>query len=199
MMRALAIAALTLLAALPASGAEKLDAARLNARFSRIASFTAEVEQTKEARFLARPLKSQVQLSFDSDRITWKTIKPIASTLLIDRDGMHVESASGAGAGQMNAANQDPRAAAFVRFIRNVFALDFAQLERDFVISFEGSTMKAVPRDESSLKSMMQTIEMTFSPELKLETVLVRTPDETTRLVFKTFEIKEKPAAPAHK
>ena len=177
------LALLTGLFASSASAAEAtwLTAERLQERFAKIASFRAEAEQTKQARFLARPLKSEVHMAFDSERIT--------STLVIDRDGLHVE-----GSQAMAGAKQDPRAIAFVRFIRSVFALDFAQLEQDFVLDFEGGTMKAVPKDGSQLKGMIHAIEMTFTRELALKAVEVKTPDETSRLVFKTFEATEKPA-----
>ncbi|HCF58402.1 MAG TPA: hypothetical protein DFS52_10465 [Myxococcales bacterium] len=190
------LALLTGLLASSASAAEAtwLTAEKLQERFAKIASFNAEAEQTKQARFLARPLKSEVHMAFDSERITWKTVKPIASTLKIDRDGLHV-----VGSQAMAGAKQDPRAIAFVRFIRSVFALDFAQLEQDFVIGFEGGTMKAVPKDGSQLKGMIHAIEMTFTRELALEAVEVKTPDETSRLVFKSFEVAEKPAGVAPK
>ena len=197
MKRALGIQVLVLLTGLlaaNASGAEEawLNAEKLQARFSKIASFTAEVEQTKKARFLARPLVSRIEIAFDSEKITWKTVKPIASSLVIDREGLHVE-----GSKAMAGAAQDPRAVAFVRFIRSVFALDFAELEKDFVISFEGGTMKAVPKEGSQLGGLIHSIAMGFSRELQLETVEVKTPDETSRLVFERFEAVEKTAGGA--
>ena len=195
---ALVLSALGLAPATARAAESWLTARALQERFSKIATFSAEVEQTKQARFLARPLKSQVRIEFDRERINWKTLSPIASTIVVDRQGMHVQSAAApGGANPMAAAGQDPRAVAFVRFIRAVFALDFAELEKDFALSFEGSTMKATPKDGSSLGGMIQSIEMGFSRELKLETVDVRTPDETTHLVFKTFETTEAAAAAA--
>ena len=63
-------------------------------------TWSADVEQTKQARFLARPLKSQVRVEFDSERIHWKTLTPVASTLLVDREGLHVQGSGAQGAGE---------------------------------------------------------------------------------------------------
>jgi hypothetical protein len=167
--------------------APPLTAERLRAHFAAAPAFTAEVEQQKHARFLARPLTSQVKLTYEPGRIVWQTVAPVASRVVIDRDGLHVEAAGGAAAtgGAAEAAMRDPRALALVGFIRNLFALDFAELQKQFSLRFTAQTLLATPRPESNLNGLIDSIELRFDAGLELESVEVRTPDETTRLAFK--------------
>ena len=161
---------------------------QLRAHYAKIAAFTALVEQEKTASFLARPLKSEVELSMKGGRIDWKTTRPVASSIAIDANGIHMESGAAPGVGKaMEQASRDPRALAFIRFLRALFALDFTAIEEDFALSFEGRTMRALPRENGRLGAMIQGIAISFAADLAIERVEVRTPDETTRLRFKTF------------
>lgn len=165
-----------------------LTAERLRAHYAQIAAFTASVEQEKTARFLARPLKSEVELSMKDGRIDWKTTRPVASAIAIDANGIHMESAAAPGAGAaMARVSRDPRALAFIGFLRALFALDFAAIEKDFALTFEGRAMRARPREGSGLGAMIQGIDIAFAQDLAIEQVVVETPDEKTTLRFKTF------------
>lgn len=179
-------------AAAPAASVQ-IDAEKVRARYSRIVAFTADVEQEKKAPFLARPLKSQVSLSMKDGRIEWRTLKPVKSFLAIDSDGIHMEAGASSGAGEaMKNASKDPRAAAFIGFLRSLFALDFPGIEKDFALSFEVGAMKARPKPTSSLGAMIHGIDIHFAADLSIQKVVVETKDETTTLVFKSFVPVEK-------
>ncbi len=188
-LRLLALVALMCLPA--ASRAETaVSAESLKAHFTKLGPFTAEAEQVKTARFLARPLKSKIKMRYSLERIEWETVSPIRSSVVIDKDGLHVQGNAGAA----QATKQDPRAMALLRFIRNIFALDFAALEQDFTLTFEGKVMKAAPKDGSTLKGMLGAIEMRFADSLDLESLQITTPDETTKLTFGKLVSEAKPA-----
>ena len=171
-----------------AQPAGSLSAEVLKAHYAKITAFTAEADQEKKAAFLARPLKSEVVMSMKDGRIEWKTVKPVVSTIAIDADGIHLESGAASGAGEaLQNAGKDPRAAAFIGFLRSLFALDFPAIEKDFALTFSGNQMRARPRETSSLGAMIRGIDIEFAPDLSLRRVVVETKDETTTLVFKTF------------
>lgn len=160
----------------------------LKAHYAKITAFTAEASQEKKAPFLARPLKSEVVMSMKAGRIEWKTVKPVASAIAIDADGIHLESGGSSGAGEaLKNAGKDPRAAAFIGFLRALFALDFPAIEKDFVLTFSADEMSAAPRETSSLGAMIRGIRIQFGPDLALQRVVVETKDETTTLVFRNF------------
>ena len=182
-----AIAAMLVMAS-PAHAQTPISAESLKAHFAKMGPFTAEAEQTKTARFLARPLVSKVHLRYTAERIEWETLTPIHSSVVIDKDGLHVQGGAGPGT-----AKQDPRAMALIRFIRNLFALDFAALEQDFTLSFEGRSMKAAPKESSSLKGMLGAIEMRFTDSLDLESLQIVTPDETSKLLFQKLTPEARP------
>lgn len=172
----------------PVSNPNAITAEALRAHYAGITAFTAEVEQEKTARFLARPLKSEVLLSMKAGRIDWRTLRPVASAIAIDADGVHMEGGAAPGASEaMAMAGRDPRAVAFIGFLRALFALDFPAIEKDFALTFEGRRMEALPRPSSSLGAMIRAIEITFAESLAIERVVVETPDETTTLRFRTF------------
>ncbi|MBQ4335102.1 MAG: outer membrane lipoprotein carrier protein LolA [Myxococcaceae bacterium] len=165
-----------------------ISAEALRARYASLTAFRATVEQEKTARFLARPLKSEVEIEMKDGRIDWRTTRPVKSSIAIDQNGIHMESGAAPGMGEaMAQASRDPRAVAFIGFLRALFALDFAAIERDFELTFEGRAMRATPRADSSLGEMIQSIAIDFAADLAIERVEVRTRDETTTLRFKTF------------
>lgn len=165
-----------------------ISAEALRARYASLTAFRATVEQEKTARFLARPLKSEVEIEMKDGRIDWRSTRPVKSAIAIDQNGIHMESGAAPGMGEaMAAASRDPRAVAFIGFLRALFALDFAAIERDFELSFEGRAMRATPRADSRLGEMIQSIAIDFAADLAIERVEVRTRDETTTLRFKTF------------
>ena len=171
-----------------AAPAGALSAEVLKAHYAKITAFTAEADQEKKAAFLARPLKSEVVMSMKDGRIEWKTLKPVVSSIAIDADGIHLESGGASGAGEaLKNAGKDPRAAAFIGFLRSLFALDFPAIEKDFALTFSGNAMQARPRETSSLGAMIRGIDLEFAPDLALRKVVVETKDETTTLIFKTF------------
>ncbi|MDR0965967.1 MAG: hypothetical protein LBM75_05635 [Myxococcales bacterium] len=165
-----------------------LTADALRAHYAKITAFTASVDQEKTARFLARPLKSEIALSMKDGRIDWRTLKPVASAIAIDANGIHLEGNGSSGAAEaLAAASKDPRATAFIGFLRALFALDFDAIEKDFALTFEGRTMRALPKEGSNLSSLIHAIAIDFRADLAIERVVVKTPDETTTLHFKSF------------
>ena len=76
-----------------------ISAEALRARYASLTAFRATVEQEKTARFLARPLKSEVEIEMKDGRIDWRSTRPVKSAIAIDQNGIHMES--GAAPGQL--------------------------------------------------------------------------------------------------
>ena len=56
-----------------------ISAEALRARYASLTAFRATVEQEKTARFLARPLKSEVEIEMKDGRIDWRSTRPVKS------------------------------------------------------------------------------------------------------------------------
>ncbi len=182
MIAAAAMAAMLLAA--PAAPAT-LTPEALQARHAGARSLTAEVVQTKEGRYWARPLTSHVRLRWTPARVEWETLDPVPSTVVIEGD--RVQVLSGGAARDLGAQARDPRFAALVRFLRALAAFDLPALEGDFVLAWGPREVVATPRAGSSL-SMVKKVRLVFGDDLEVRRIELESPSETTRLEFQRVE-----------
>jgi hypothetical protein len=152
-----------MLLAAPALTPEALQARHAGAR-----SLTADVVQTKEGRYWARPLTSHVRLRWTPGRVEWETLDPVPSTVVIEGD--RVQVVSGGGSRDLGAQARDPRFAALVRFLRALAAFDLTALEGDFVLAWGPREVVATPRPGSSL-SMVRKVRLVFGDDLEVRRI----------------------------
>ncbi len=165
----------------------------LKARYAGIRSLSADVVQTKEGRFWARPLESRIRLRYTPERITWETVSPVRASVTIEGNHLRVTDAAGR-TRDMQALTADPRVAALLGFLRSLIAVDLGALERDFELQYGPGELVATPRAGSSLK-LFRTIRLRFDAGNDLTAMELETPDERTRLVFQRIERDPPPPA----
>jgi len=180
------VIALLVAAALAAPPAAPLSPELLRARYAGIRSLSAEVLQTKEGRYWARPLESRIRLRYTPERITWETLSPVRSTVVIEGEKLTVLSGAGAPR-DLGAAASDPRVAGLLRFLRALLALDLAAIERDFELSYGPGELLARPRAGSDL-AFLAVLRLRFDPRAELTGLEIETATERTRLAFETVE-----------
>lgn len=166
----------------------------LRARYAGIRSLSADVTQTKEGRYWARPLTSRIRLRYTPERITWETLSPVPSTVVIEGEKLTVRSGAGAPR-DLGAAASDPRVAALLRFLRALLALDLGVIERDFALEYGAGELLARPRAGSDL-SFLTALRLRFDPRAELAGLDIETASERTRLAFDRVE-RDPPAGPA--
>jgi hypothetical protein len=170
-----------LLAALLLAAPGDLTPDALRARHAGATSLTAEIVQTKEGRYWARPLVSHVRLRWTPSRVDWETLDPVPSTVVIEGD--RVQVASGGTARDLGAQARDPRFAALVRFLRALAGFDLPALESDFSLAWGAREVVATPRPGSSLASIRR-VRLSFDDDGEIRRIELESPSETTRLEF---------------
>lgn len=163
---------------------------RITAAYASVAKMTAEVEQIKEGRYLARPLKSQSRLVYTPASIEWITLSPVASKVIIDGQGLKVVMPDGAAAPQPGAAN-NPKIGALIGFLRAMIALDFAKLEKDFALVFTNNKVIATVLPSSPL-SFMKKLTVEFDNALKVSTLLIESERDKSLLTFREVVIEKR-------
>lgn len=157
----------------------------LRERHAGARSLSADVVQTKEGRYWARPMVSHVRLRWTPELVEWETLDPVHSTVIIEGDRARV--AGGAGGRALGPVAGDPRFTALVRFLRALAAFDLPALERDFSLTWLPRQVAATPRPGSSL-DMLRSVVLTFDERGEIRLIEIATPSETTRLEFTRVE-----------
>jgi hypothetical protein len=154
----------------------------LQARYGRIRSLTADVVQTKEGRFWARPLESRVRLRYTPERIVWETVSPVHAVVVIEGTRLTVTGAGGR-VQDLRGVGDDPRVGALLRFLRAVIALDLGAIERDYDLRYGAREIVATPRPSAGA-SLFDAVRLRFDDRLELVGMEIDTPAEKTRLAF---------------
>jgi hypothetical protein len=157
----------------------------IRARHAGATALRADVVQTKEGRYWARPLTSHVRLRWTPARVEWETLDPVPSTVVIEGDRIRVTTASGTR--ELGALAADPRMAALVRFLRALAAFDQPALERDFQLAWGAREVVATPRPGSAL-AMLREVRLRFDDDAEIRRIEIASPGETTRLEFERVE-----------
>jgi len=158
----------------------------LRARYAGVRSLSAEVVQTKEGRYWARPLVSRIRLRYTPERITWETLSPVHSTVLVEGEKLTILASPGP-ARDLGGAASDPRVAAMLRFLRSLLALDLDAIERDFELAYGAGELVARPRTGSDL-AFLTALRLRFDPQAELTGLEIETVSERTRLAFERVE-----------
>ncbi|OFX22603.1 MAG: hypothetical protein A2V77_19065 [Anaeromyxobacter sp. RBG_16_69_14] len=182
------LVALALIAASP----PEITADALRARYREVRLLTADVVQVKEGRFWARPFESHIRLRYTPQRVTWETLSPVPSTVVIEGGSLTVRGPSGEYRELAGMAN-DPRFAALLRFLRALLALDLASLERDFVLDYGPGELVARPRPGPDVP-LFTGVRLRFDRDLELVSLELETASERTRLTF--HHVRHEPAPP---
>lgn len=153
----------------------------LRARHAGAKALSADIVQTKEGRYWARPLVSHVRLRWTQGRVEWETLDPVPSTVVIEGD--RVQVLSGGAARDLGAQARDPRFAALVRFLRALAAFDLPALEGDFVLAWGPREIVATPRAGSSL-TLLKQVRLDFADDGEIRRIEIESPSEVTRLDF---------------
>lgn len=136
----------------------------------------AEIVQTKESPFLLKPLVSKIHLVVRPGEIRWEVKEPVAATFVFDESGK-------------SPFPDTDKTKALVAFIKALVTVDFAALERDFVLEAKGATLQATPRPGSPLAGMIKGMELGFGDDLGLRTLDIAAANESTHLVFKSLSL----------
>ena len=173
------------LATLALSGSPEITPESIRARHSGAKSLTAEIVQTKEGKYWARPFTTRVRLRWTPGRVEWVTLDPVPSTVVIEGDRIRV-----VGDGRdrdLGAVANDPRFAALLRLLRALAAFDIPALEEDFSLTWGGRDITATPRPRSNL-AMIRQVKLSFDDEGEIRLIEMSTPTETTRVEFQRVE-----------
>lgn len=178
------IAALVL-ATFVLSGSPEVTAEWLRARHLGAKSLTADIVQTKEGKYWARPFTTHVRLRWTPGRVEWETLDPVRSTVVIEGDRIRV-----VGDGRdrdLGAVASDPRFAALIRFLRALAAFDLPALEEEFSLTWGARDITATPRPKSNL-AMIRQVKLSFDGEGEIHLIEMSTATETTRIEFQRVE-----------
>jgi len=146
----------------------------------------ADVLQVKEGRYWARPYVSRIRLRWTPERVEWTTLSPVASTVVIDGDGLTVRGPDGLPR-DLGPAAADPRFVAMLGFVRALLALDIDRIERDFVLAWGPGEVSATPRPGSPL-ALFTAIRLLVDERGEIASLELETATERTRLTFERVE-----------
>jgi hypothetical protein len=172
---------LALLAALALVAPGPLTPETLRARHAGARSLSADIVQTKEGRYWARPLVSHVRLRWTPGRVEWETLDPVPSKVVIEGDRIRVDAEGGVR--DLGARAGDPRFAALLRFLQALAAFDLPALEGDFALAWGAKDVVATPRPGSS-PGIVTKARLLFDDEGEIRLIEMWTPSEITRLEF---------------
>lgn len=131
------LAALVLLALVPASRAADWQLADLMQQLSRVKSAQARFVERKYIAMLDKPVVSSGELSFTAPhRMEMRTLQPKAQALLLDGDRLTMEQD---GRQRTVSLQSHPEVAAFVEGIRGTLAGDRQALERTYKVHLLGT------------------------------------------------------------
>lgn len=158
----------------------------LRARYAGLESLSADVVQVKEGRFWARPFESRIRLRYSPGRVVWETLKPVPSTVTIEGQRVEIADARG-GRRTLDALAGDPRFAGLLGFLQALLALDLPRIERDFALRYEPGVLTATPHPGAE-RPLFTRIVLRFDDALDLESLLLESETERTRLTFSKVE-----------
>jgi len=184
--------ALLLAATLSTSAPATLTPEALRARYGNIQHLTADVLQRKEGRYWARPFESRIRLTYTPQRVTWETVSPVASKVVLEGGGMGITGPTGERR-DLGPAGGDPRLGRLVRFIRALLAFDLPGIERDFILSYGVRELLATPRPDSDL-NLFRYVRLRFDERLDIVSLEFDTDVEHTLLTF--ANVQSQPAPP---
>jgi hypothetical protein len=146
----------------------------------------AKIEQVKTSPLLLRPLKSQVDLEFKEDTLTWTVSgqKPFAMKFL---SGGRTEFLSGGSALSELPKEARQRLDASIGLIRKILVMDPA-LDQDFMQTWSDQTLTITPKSNSVF---FEWVSITFRKDRSIESMSFKTADEQTRLTFITFAMNQ--------
>jgi len=170
-----------LLASLLTAPPAPLDAAALRARYSNLASLTAEISQVKEGRYWARPMRSTIALRWTPRRIEWETRSPVHSLVVIEGDALTITDAHGRV--RSFGAVGDPRLQAIVTVLRAFLSLDLAAIERQYELQYLGSELLARLRPDATVR-VFSAIHFRFNERLDITSLELEAEGERTSLAF---------------
>src|SRR4029453_971557 len=187
--RALARAALLLLAARAGADSPPATLEALMAGRARAGGVVAEFRETKQLALLSAPLESRGVLHFlPPDRMLRRTLEPAPSSLLVDGRRVVFREAPGAAPGALSA---DPSAREFVDNFTPVFRGDLAALQRRYETRFESDPPRwrlvLEPKD-AMLRRFVASLTLSGEGESMREMVLVERDGERTTTRFERVE-----------
>ena len=157
----------------------------LRARHAGTKSLSAEIVQTKEGRYWARPLVSHIRLTWTPQRMEWLTRDPVPSRVVIE--GGHIVVSGGAGSRDLRAAEADPRFAALLRLLQALAAFDLEALQQDHALAWGGRDVVATPTTKSGA-ALLTRIRLVFDDDAEIRLIELTMPSEVTRLEFQRVE-----------
>jgi len=157
----------------------------IRARHAGARSLAADIVQTKEGRYWARPLVSHIRLRWTPARVEWEILDPVHSTVVIEGERLRVLTDKGSR--DMGAVAGDPRFTALLRFLRALASFDLAALERDFSLSWGARDIVATPREGAGL-GVLKLVRLEFDDAGEIRRIDVETAAETTRIEFRNVE-----------
>jgi hypothetical protein len=81
--------------------AHALDREGLRKKYRTLVSLSANVDQSKTAPYLLRPLKSKIHFSYAKGSIDWHVLPPVEANIHIDRTGILVKDSKGNAQGKV--------------------------------------------------------------------------------------------------
>ena len=148
-----------------------VDEAALKHRYDAMASFKADIQQTKKAPYLLKPLVSKVQLDVTKERILWHILEPKPLTVkmagssltFLDQNGLPIQGSNMA---------LDQKRSSFVQVLNALFTGDINALKKLFEVTYEGSQVVLVSREPAGV---LRKVTFWFAPDLvpqRMELVL---------------------------
>jgi outer membrane lipoprotein-sorting protein len=158
----------------------------LKNKYANLESLQAEIDQTKKSRFLFKPLKSQVKLTYSKKELRWEMVSPFSQIVLV-RDNALVTKSTESAKEEITPIVQGSKLHYLSLFFRALFSMDLKVLEKQFTLSFAGQVMTALPQKNSEL-SFIKEMTFVFDDDLRLDRVKVSAQEEETELQFRSLK-----------
>jgi hypothetical protein len=168
-----------------AVAAGPLTPAELSAVHVGVRRLSAEVVQTKTGAYLARPLRSRIRLTWDASRIAWRTLEPVASSVVIEGERVRLEQ--GGRVREFDGAGGDPRVRGLIGFVRALVAFDLPAIERDFALQWGERRIVATARPGRT-ELPFREVMLHFDERLEIASIDLVTDADLTHLEFTRIE-----------
>lgn len=179
MRKLLAFVFIFLLAGIANATPISLDA--LEARYKSVTSVSAEIDQEKTGAYLAKPLKSKIDLEYAHGRILWITQSPVKSKVTLEGQTLKIQDSNGAT--KEITAKSGTKPDALLWFIQSLLAFDVKALQSEFDLKIDGQKLLASPKKNSRL-SFLKSVAIVFNSNLDPETLTIEAEKEQTTLHF---------------